>query len=64
MTDYKSLFADIIGDVGDELPDADERAIEILDGFEQAIISWMKYHEDAAARYRELHRRFLLQDKD
>ena len=37
MTDYKSLFADIIGDVGDESPDGDKRAIEILDGLSNPL---------------------------
>ena len=60
---YKQYFADIIADVatGDAAKDA-ATTLSLLQGFEQAIFEWMRYHEDAIQNYRELHRRFLLGD--
>ena len=58
---YANLFGDILADVGTGDSKADRAsAINIMAGFEQAIIDWMEYHEDAAKSYRELHGRFLL----
>ena len=58
---YKELFADIIVDAATGDADQDRQtAINMLQGFEQAIFEMMKYHEDAVTRYRELHARFLL----
>ena len=58
---YRQLFADILADVGTGEPKRDlDTAIAIMEGFELALIDWMKYHEDAAKSYRELHGRFLL----
>ena len=58
---YQELFADIVIDAatGDVNQDR-QTAINMLQGFEQAIIEMMKYHEDSIQRYRELHGRFLL----
>ena len=58
---YSKLFKDIITDVatGDANTDR-ETAVNLLQGFENAIIEMMKYHEDAVTRYKELHGRFLL----
>ena len=58
---YSKLFQDIITDVatGDANTDR-ETAVNLLQGFENAIIEMMKYHEDAIKQYRELHGRFLL----
>lgn len=58
---YRHMFADILADVasGDAKRDFDT-SVAIMEGFELAIIDWMKYHEDAAKSYRELHGRFLL----
>ncbi len=58
---YAELFADILADVATGIPEEDNKTIvNVMAGFEQAIIRWMKYHEDSIARYRELHRLFLL----
>ena len=58
---YKELFADIVIDAATGDADQDRKtAINMLQGFEQAIIEMMKYHEDSIQRYRELHGRFLL----
>ena len=51
-------FSDVLSD----LESNDQTAIAVLQSFEAAICDWMKYHEDQAAKYRELHRRFLLAD--
>jgi hypothetical protein len=60
---YKEYFSDCIGDAATGDPTADAATtIALLQGFEQAIIEWMTYHEDAVKQYRELHRRFLLGD--
>jgi len=58
---YANMFGDILADVGTGDSKTDKAsAINIMAGFEQAIIDWMKYHEDAAKSYREIHGRFLL----
>lgn len=58
---YAELFSDILADVGTGEPKNDRvAAINIMAGFEQAMIDWMKYHEQAAKSYRDLHGRFLL----
>ena len=58
---YSKLFADIVVDAatGDVNTDR-QTAINMLQGFENAIIEMMKYHEDAVKQYKELHGRFLL----
>ena len=58
---YSELFQDIVVDVATGDADTDRQtAVNMLQGFENAIIEMMKYHEDAAKQYRELHGRFLL----
>lgn len=58
---YAELFADIIADAATGDIDTDRQtAVHLLQGFEKAICDWMKYHEDSAKQYRELHGRFLL----
>ena len=58
---YRRLFADILADVGTGEPQRDsDTAVSIMEGFELAIIDWMKYHEEAIKSYRDLHGRFLL----
>jgi hypothetical protein len=58
---YRHHFGDILADVGTGEPKRDlDTAVAIMQGFELAIIDWMKYHEDAAKSYRNLHGRFLL----
>ena len=58
---YRLQFGDILADVGSGIPQRDfDTAVAIMEGFELALIDWMKYHEDAAKSYRDLHGRFLL----
>ena len=58
---YAELFGDIIADAATGETDKDRQtAVNLLQGFEKAICDWMKYHEDAVTRYKELHGRFLL----
>ena len=58
---YRQLFADILADVASGEPKRDsDTAVAIMEGFELAIIDWMKYHEEAIKSYRDLHGRFLL----
>ena len=58
---YRQLFSDILADVGTGEPKRDaDTAVAIMEGFELAIIDWMKYHEQAIKSYRDLHGRFLL----
>lgn len=58
---YRHHFGDILADVATGEPKRDlATAIAIMEGFELALIDWMKYHEDAAKSYRDLHGRFLL----
>ena len=58
---YRQLFADILADVGTGEPQRDtDTAVALMEGFELAIIDWMKYHEQAIKSYRDLHGRFLL----
>ena len=58
---YRHDFGDILADVATGEPKRDlQTAIAIMEGFELALIDWMKYHEDAAKSYRDLHGRFLL----
>ena len=61
MFDFKSFFSDTLAELGDE-GDKEAQMIEILEAFEESIIDWMKYHEDQAKKYGELHRRFLTRD--
>ena len=57
----QGYFTDILSD----LPDNDSQtAITVLQAFEGAIIEWQEWHEDQAAKYRDLHRRFLTGDVD
>ncbi len=58
---YRRLFSDILADVATGEPKRDsDTAVAIMEGFELAIIDWMKYHEEAIRSYRDLHGRFLL----
>ena len=54
----QEYFTDILSD----LDANDQNAIAVLQAFEGAIIEWQKWHEDQAAKYRDLHRRFLVGD--
>ena len=53
-------FRDILGDIDND----SATAIAVMQAFEGAIIEWQKWHEDQAAKYRNLHRRFLVGDVD
>ena len=57
---YREIFADHLADVatGDKEADA-ETIANILEGFECAIIDWMQYHEEALARFHDLHGKFM-----
>ena len=58
---YSKLFADIVVDAATGDADTDRQtAVNMLQGFENAIIEMMKYHENAVKRYKDLHGRFLL----
>ena len=58
---YRHHFGDILADVATGEPKRDlDTAVAIMQGFELAIIDWMKYHEDSVKSYRDLHSRFLL----
>ena len=57
---FKAVFSDILAEVGTGIPERDaECAVAMLEGFEQAIFSWLEYHEASIKSYRELHARFL-----
>ena len=60
---YCELFADILADCATGRSDEDRKTIRnVMAGFERAICKWMDYHEDSVAKYRELHRRFIVGD--
>ena len=67
MTDYNSaenyakLFADIICEISDD-DTTEETMINMLAGFELAIIHNMEYHENALRRLRALHGMFMRGD--
>ena len=51
---YENMFSDIIGDAGnsDSLEENKEAIKNILDGFEAAIKSWLRYHSHCVDTYR------------
>ena len=51
-------FQDILSDLDND----SKTAIAVLQAFEGTITDWMQWHEDKAAKYRDLHRRFLVGD--
>ena len=53
-------FSDILSDV-DNHP---ENAIRVMQAFEDAIISWMQWHEESIEKYKDLHALFLHADLD
>lgn len=58
---YSEQFSDFLSDAATGDKEEDEKTVaNIMAGFEQAIISMMKYHEDAIATYRDIHSRFLV----
>ena len=56
---FSDLFSDIIADL-----ETEGNIRNVMAGFEQAINSWLDYHDECSSRYRELHRRFLTGDLD
>ena len=58
VENYKTLFIDIVGEVGDS-DMTDETIANIMAGFEAAIIECMGYHDDALKRFRTLHAAFM-----
>ena len=57
---FQTVFADILAEVGTGIPERDaEIAVNMLEGFEKAIMDWMTYHEECIKSYRDLHARFL-----
>ena len=53
---YESMFSDILADAGngDTVDDNRETIENILNGFEAAIKSWLRYHSHAVDSYRLL----------
>ena len=56
----QEYFRDILGDLDND----GQTAIVVMQAFEGAIVDWMKYHEDQVAKYRDLHRKFLMAEVD
>ena len=48
---YRELFADIVGDVGD---DGSPNAEIIIEAFQEAIDDWLTYHTEAAGRFSQM----------
>ena len=62
---YCEMFSDILADCGTGVSELDDKSMRnVMAGFEQAIISWLEYHEGALKNYRDLHRRFITGDLD
>ena len=62
---YTEMFSDILADCSTGVAENDDITVRnVMAGFEQAIISWMKYHEASRDQYQELHRRFITGDLD
>lgn len=53
---YESMFSDIISDAGnaDTVEENKETIKNILDGFEAAIKSWLRYHSHCVDSYRHM----------
>ena len=58
VENYKKLFIDIVGEVGDS-DVTDQTIANMMAGFEAAIIECMGYHDEALKRYRTLHAAFM-----
>lgn len=50
---FERGFSDYLADV-----ESPEIAMQVLQGFEMAINSWLEYHETQARNYRDLMRQF------
>ena len=54
---FSNCFSDIIADAGDGYDP--QVGLRIMEGFQQAIESWLKYHQESAANYEQLHSIFM-----
>ena len=60
---YSELFSDILADVATGDIKRDEQTIvNVLAGFESAIISWLEYYDESQRRFRDIHGRFMRGD--
>ena len=50
---YRDLFADIVGDVGDE---GSPNAEIMIEAFQEAIDDWLTYHSEAAGRFSQMRK--------
>ena len=57
---YESMFSDIIADAGnsESLEENTEVIKNILDGFEAAIKSWLRYHSHCVDTYRYMLKQY------
>ena len=58
IEDYKEQFEDIICRL-DEFEDVELHAKAMIQGFELAIMSTLRYHEDCLKTYKMLHAEYL-----
>tara|TARA_Y100000356_G_C11032734_1_gene169335 strand:- start:174 stop:404 length:231 start_codon:yes stop_codon:yes gene_type:complete len=54
---YEQYFSDVLADVGDGYDP--QVGLRVMEGFQKAIGSWLKYHQDSARNYEQLHSIFL-----
>ena len=61
---YREYFSDVLCDAGsgEDLEDQIEASMKILEGFKQAVESWLHYHRTSAATYEDLLNNFLKRD--
>ncbi len=54
---YEQYFSDVLSDAGDGYDP--QAGLRIMEGFERAIESWLKYHTTSAANYEQLMNIYL-----
>ncbi|MFZ8903652.1 MAG: hypothetical protein ACO20I_06940 [bacterium] len=54
---FEQYFSDVLADAGDGYDP--QAGLRIMEGFQKAIESWLKYHQDSAANYDQLLTIFL-----
>lgn len=61
---YKEYFSDVICDAGSgESPEEQiAESMKILEGFKQAVLSWLEYHRTSAMTYEDLFNQFMNYD--
>lgn len=61
---YREYFSDILCDTasGENLEEQIAASVKILEGFKQAVESWLHYHRTSATTYEDLLNNFLNQD--